>query len=100
MTETDGAVPAAPGVDPRRAAGVDRTPTPLHPDRSGRPVGRSSGAPGPAEPTAVADAHVPATASRAGRGAGSATLAAVGFLLTSRRTVDLCRVGSCLCPAV
>ncbi|MGY1855314.1 putative leader peptide [Modestobacter sp. SYSU DS0290] len=25
--------------------------------------------------------------------------AAVGTLLTSRRTVDLCRVGSCLCPA-
>jgi hypothetical protein len=24
----------------------------------------------------------------------------VGTLLTSRRTVDLCRVGSCLCPAV
>ncbi|MBB3085057.1 hypothetical protein FHR93_003274 [Geodermatophilus sabuli] len=24
---------------------------------------------------------------------------AVGILLTSRRTVDLCRVGSCLCPA-
>ncbi|WP_369803440.1 putative leader peptide [Geodermatophilus sp. DSM 45219] len=24
----------------------------------------------------------------------------MGFLLTSRRTVDLCRVGSCLCPAV
>jgi hypothetical protein len=23
---------------------------------------------------------------------------AVGTLLTSRRTVDLCRVGSCLCP--
>ncbi len=23
---------------------------------------------------------------------------AVGFLLTSRRTVDLCRVGSALCP--
>ena len=23
----------------------------------------------------------------------------VGTLLTSRRTVDLCRVGSCLCPA-
>jgi len=23
---------------------------------------------------------------------------AVGILLTSRRTVDLCRVGSCLCP--
>lgn len=23
---------------------------------------------------------------------------AVGLLLTSRRTVDLCRVGSCLCP--
>ncbi len=22
----------------------------------------------------------------------------VGTLLTSRRTVDLCRVGSCLCP--
>jgi hypothetical protein len=22
----------------------------------------------------------------------------VGILLTSRRTVDLCRVGSCLCP--
>ncbi|MGY1837756.1 MULTISPECIES: putative leader peptide [unclassified Modestobacter] len=25
--------------------------------------------------------------------------AVVGTLLTSRRTVDLCRVGSCLCPA-
>ncbi len=24
---------------------------------------------------------------------------AVGILLTCRRTVDLCRVGSCLCPA-
>ncbi|WP_448612507.1 putative leader peptide [Geodermatophilus sp. URMC 60] len=24
----------------------------------------------------------------------------MGFLLTSRRTVDLCRVGSSLCPAV
>jgi hypothetical protein len=23
----------------------------------------------------------------------------VGFMLTSRRTVDLCRVGSCLCPS-
>jgi hypothetical protein len=22
----------------------------------------------------------------------------MGILLTSRRTVDLCRVGSCLCP--
>jgi hypothetical protein len=22
----------------------------------------------------------------------------VGIMLTSRRTVDLCRVGSCLCP--
>jgi len=27
-----------------------------------------------------------------------ATLVAVGPLLTSRRTVDLCRLGSCLCP--
>ncbi|MFL6076583.1 MAG: Ms5788A family Cys-rich leader peptide [Mycobacteriales bacterium] len=29
----------------------------------------------------------------------SATLIPVGELLTKRRAVDLCRVGSCLCPS-
>ena len=28
----------------------------------------------------------------------SISLSAVGIALTSRRAVDLCRVGSCLCP--
>lgn len=37
-----------------------------------------------------------------GRYAGGMGIAlcAVSIALTSRRTVDLCRVGSCLCPSV
>lgn len=62
-------VDAESHLDAVRALGVDRTPTLLYLDRSGRLVGRSSGAPRPAELAAVVDAHVPATASRAGRGA-------------------------------
>ncbi len=52
-----------------RALGVRRTPTLLYLDRAGRLVGRSSGAPRPAELAALVDAHVPAAASRAGRDA-------------------------------
>jgi thiol-disulfide isomerase/thioredoxin len=61
-------VDAESHLDAVRALGVGRTPTLLYLDRSGRLVGRSSGAPGPAELAAVVDAHVPATASQAARG--------------------------------
>ena len=60
-------VDAESHLDAVRALGVDRTPTLLYLDREGRLVGRSSGAPRPAELAAVVDAHVPAAASRAGR---------------------------------
>lgn len=59
-------VDAESHLDAVRALGVDRTPTLLYLDRAGRLVGRSSGAPRPAELAAVVDAHVPAAASRAG----------------------------------
>ncbi|WP_091376870.1 thioredoxin family protein [Geodermatophilus sp. DSM 45219] len=62
-------VDAESHLDAVRALGVDRTPTLLYLDRSGRLVGRSSGAPRPAELAAVVDAHVPAPASRVERGA-------------------------------
>ena len=60
-------VDAESHLDAVRALGVDRTPTLLYLDREGRLVGRSSGAPRPAELAAVVGAHVPAAASRAGR---------------------------------
>ena len=63
-------VDAESHLDAVRALGVDRTPTLLYLDRAGRLVGRSSGAPRPAELAAVVDAHVPAAASRAGGRAG------------------------------
>ena len=62
-------VDAESHLDAVRTLGVDRTPTLLYLDREGRLVGRSSGAPRPAELAAVVDAHVPAAASRAGRDA-------------------------------
>ena len=62
-------VDAESHLDAVRALGIDRTPTLLYLDRAGRLVGRSSGAPRPAELAAVVDAHVPAVASGEGRGA-------------------------------
>ena len=84
-------VDAESHLDEVRALDVRRTPTLFYLDREGRLIGRSSGAPGPAELTALVDAHVGARVV-IGYSRG------VGLLLTSRRTVDLCRVGSCLCP--
>ncbi|KQS73890.1 thioredoxin [Modestobacter sp. Leaf380] len=43
-----------------RALDVRRTPTLFYLDRSGRVLGRSSGAPRPDELTAIVDAHAPA----------------------------------------
>jgi thiol-disulfide isomerase/thioredoxin len=50
-------VDAESHLDAVRALGVRRTPTLFHLDRSGALVGRSSGAPRPADLTALVDAH-------------------------------------------
>jgi thiol-disulfide isomerase/thioredoxin len=51
-------VDAESHLDEVRALDVRRTPTLFYLDREGRLIGRSSGAPGPAELTALVDAHV------------------------------------------
>ena len=50
-------VDAESHLDAVRALGIRRTPTLFHLDRSGALVGRSSGAPRPADLTALVDAH-------------------------------------------
>jgi thiol-disulfide isomerase/thioredoxin len=51
-------VDAESHLDEVRALDVRRTPTLFYLDREGRLIGRSSGAPAPAELTALVDAHV------------------------------------------
>ena len=51
-------VDAESHLDEVRALDVRRTPTLFYLDREGRLIGRSSGAPGPAQLTALVDAHV------------------------------------------
>ncbi|MDP5181340.1 thioredoxin family protein [Blastococcus sp. BMG 814] len=51
-------VDAESHLDEVRELGIRRTPTLFYLDRAGRVVGRSSGAPRPAELTALVDAHV------------------------------------------
>ena len=84
-------VDAESHLDEVRELDVRRTPTLFYLGRDGELIGRSSGAPRADELTALVDAHV-----GAGRVIGYSR--GVGTLLTSRRTVDLCRVDSCLCP--
>ncbi|MGY1801901.1 TlpA family protein disulfide reductase [Blastococcus sp. SYSU D00922] len=54
-------VDAESHLDEVRELDVRRTPTLFYLDRAGRVIGRSSGAPAPAELTALVDAHVGAT---------------------------------------
>lgn len=54
-------VDAESQLDAVRALDVRRTPTLFYLGRSGRVLGRSSGAPRPDELTAIVDAHAPAT---------------------------------------
>ncbi len=61
-------VDAESHLDAVRALGVRRTPTLFYLDRDGRLIGRSNGAPRPAELTALVAAHVAPAGARGGRG--------------------------------
>ena len=60
-------VDAESHLDAVRELDVRRTPTLFYLDREGTLLGRSSGAPRPAELTALVAAHVPAAGAREGR---------------------------------
>ncbi|RBY78178.1 thioredoxin [Geodermatophilus sp. TF02-6] len=60
-------VDAESHLDAVRALDVRRTPTLFWLDRTGRLLGRSDGAPRPAELTALVAAHLPAPGARGGR---------------------------------
>ena len=61
-------VDAESHLDAVRELDVRRTPTLFYLDRDGRLLGRSSGAPRPAELTALVEAHVVPAGARDGRG--------------------------------
>ena len=61
-------VDAESHLDAVRELDVRRTPTLFYLDRDGRLLGRSSGAPRPAELTALVEAHVAPAGARDGRG--------------------------------